>query len=142
MMDTIRDLSRFFATTPLTSDDVIRRLGPVATDHGPHGALELHATDARLAKVKLFRDDTGAPYLLSIDLAEGARPTLGAIRKEFGPGRAMRVELEAPAGFTFPPPDPKGHYTVSPSVRLADGVAPSDDAPIANISLRRDEAGD
>jgi len=139
MLDVVRDLSRFFATAPLTVDDVVVRLGPVDRDNGRHGSLELRAKDGRLTRVQLFRDAAGAPYLLSLDLAESGRPTLAALRAAFGPTRDMRTELGAAPEYMMQAPDTHQAFTVALIARLAEGAPRADTSPVVNVTLRRDE---
>jgi len=93
MLDTVHDLARLLASSSVTVDAVVHRVGPVTTDHGADAAMDLQSSDPRFSHVQLWRDaDTGVPSMLALDVAPTARLSVAELTRAFGayqPGRPV-----------------------------------------------------
>ena len=141
MIDQLQQLVRFLSQDPLSFADVAARIGPVVSDPGIPQQAELKPSLPGVRAAHLGRyPDTGLPYLLVLDLAEGTRPTAATLRATFGDYKRARTDRGQPAQLLFYPPAEGKTWHVALIADLA-SVPPSlDDAQVTRVSLRRDPA--
>ncbi len=147
MIDQIQGLIRFLSKDSLTFADVVARVGPVVTDPGIPQPAELKPsslTGVRAARLGRYPDD-GLPYLLTLQLADGARPTAAALKAVLGDYQRARTDRgHAPQVMFYPPPADGSRWRVVVIAELGPGSASGagseslDDAPVTSLSLRRD----
>jgi hypothetical protein len=85
MIDLIRQLHQFLLTDPLSIEDVIARVGPVANDPGGLMPIELEPVLPGVRAANLARNPAnGLPYVLTIEPAADAQLTAADLRTAFG----------------------------------------------------------
>jgi hypothetical protein len=142
MIDTLRDLARLFGGATLTEGDLTRRLGPPVGPPPPKGiATKLASNDPRFSRVRFATDvTTDAIYMLDLDLAEGARPTVAALRAAFGaPRNTSPSAIGAIPELRFATPDTATPFSVALLAHLAEGARGADGDLVMSVSLLREQ---
>jgi hypothetical protein len=135
----IRDIVNFLSRDSLTVEDVTARIGRVTNDPGGLIPIEVQPVLPGVHAARVARyPDSGLPYMLDLDLAPGARPTVAALKGLLGDYRRARTDWDQPRQLLFYPPAEGTRWGIVVIARLepaADDVA---DGRIASISFRRD----
>lgn len=139
MIDQLQQLIRFLSQDPLSVADVVARVGPVVSDPGIPQQAELKPSlpGVRAARLGRYPDD-GLPYLLVLDLADGARPTAATLRTAFGDYKRARTDRGQPAQVLFYPPAAGPRWRVVLLADLGPIEGSLDEAQVTRLSLRRD----
>ena len=141
MIAFLADLVRFFARDGLTVDDVVHAVGPIARDPGVPMPIVLQPSAGGIHAASLARyPDSLLPYLLTLELAEGARPTVGDLTRSFGAFVALPRDRGMPAWIRFAPAAPPSAWTVTINAPVAGGAAPAADDEVPTVVLQREPA--
>jgi hypothetical protein len=141
MIAFLADLARFFARDGLTVDDVVHAVGPIDRDPGVPMPIMLKPTAEGIHAASLARyPDSGLPYLLTLELAEHARPTVGELTRAFGPLFVLPRDRGMPAWIRFAPAAPPSRWTVTINAAVGGSATPSDGDEIPIIVLQREPA--
>ena len=139
MIELIQDLVRFLSQDGLTVDDIRARVGTVMHDPGGLLPLELQPQMAGVRAAQLARDPvSGRPYLLDLQLAAEARPTVSALKSALGNYRQAITNRGRPRQVLFYPPTLATQWTVVVIAELAEGGDGLDDATATRLAFRRD----
>jgi hypothetical protein len=139
MIDVIRELFRFLSQDPLSVEDVIIRVGPVVNDPGMPMPIELKPVLSGVRAANLDRyPDNGLPYVLTIELAPGARVTAAALQQTFGDYRRLHTDRGHPPKIIFYPPAVGSRWTVAVIAKFESAAVSLDHQPVTSLSLRRD----
>jgi hypothetical protein len=141
MIAFLTDLVHLFARDGLTVDDVVHTVGPIERDPGVPMPIVLHPIAGGVHAASLARyPDSRLPYLLTLELAENARPTAGELTRAFGPFVVLPRDRGMPAWIRFAPATPPSRWTVAINAAVAGSAAPSDGDEIPIIVLQRETA--
>lgn len=141
MMAFLADLARLFARDGLTVDDVVRAIGPIERDPGVPMPIVLHPSAGGIHAASLARyPDSLLPYLLNLELAEGARPTVGDLTRTFGAFVVLPRDRGMPAWIRFAPAAPPSRWTVTINALVAGSAAPAGDDEVPAVVLQREPA--
>ncbi|HYB44813.1 MAG TPA: hypothetical protein VEL75_23775 [Candidatus Methylomirabilis sp.] len=135
----LRALLGVFGRDGLTVQDVVDAVGPVARDPGVPMPMSLRpsAPDVRSASLARY-PDSGAPYLLTLELEPSLQPCVADLVDAFGPYRRAGSDRGMPVPLVFEPPAEASRWTVALVAELPAGSAPSDSARAESVALRRD----
>jgi len=141
MMAFFADLVRLFARDGLTVDDVVGAIGPIERDPGVPMPIVLQPGAGGIHAASLARyPDSRLPYLLNLELAEGARPTVGDLARTFGAFVVLPRDRGMPVWIRFAPAAPPSHWTVTINAPVAGSAVPDDDDVVPAIVLQREPA--
>lgn len=139
MNDLLRELMLLLSQDTLTVEDVIARVGPVAHDPGVPMPLELRSTLDGVRSARLSRyPDSGLPYVLTLELAPDAQPTVATLKADFGDYHRAHTDRGKPIEVMFYPPAMGTRWQVAVIARLAPIEGSLDDAKVTTLALRRD----
>jgi hypothetical protein len=139
MIAFLADLARFFARDGLTVDDVVHAVGPIDRDPGVPLPITLQPSADGIHAASLARyPDSRLPYLLTLELAESARPTVGELTRAFGPFVPLPRDRGMPAWIRFAPAAPPSRWTVAINAAVAGSTTPSDGDEISIVVLQRE----
>lgn len=139
MIDLIRELHHFLSTDPLSIEDVIARVGPIADDPGGFIPIELQPVLPGVRAAKLARNPTtGLPYVLTIELAPTAQLTIADLRTAFGDYQRVLTDRGRPPEIIFHPPASDSLWKVAILATLQSTSPPLDDQQIGSLSFRRE----
>lgn len=139
IIDLIGDLIHFLSKDQLTVEEVSARIGSVVHDPGGLRPIELRPHLPGLEAVRLARyPDSGWPYVLDLDLALNARPTVAALKTLLGDYQRALTDRSMPSELLFYPPTQGSHWQIVVAARLEPAFEALDAAAITRISFRRD----
>lgn len=139
MNELIRDLISFLSQDTLTVEDVVARIGPVTNDPGIPMSLEMRPTLVGVRSARLARyPDSGVPYLLTLEFAPDARPTVAELKATFGDYHRARTGRGRPISVIFYPPAIGTHWQVALIAELLSKGDDLDPVPVTTLALRRD----
>ena len=138
MIELLRALILLLTQDALSADDVVARIGSVASDPGVPMPIKIHPRQG-LRSASLARyADTATPYLLCLEPEVAWRPTVAELTRAFGDSRRARNDRGRPVELLFYPPSPAPKWSVVLIAELVtDGHEP-EEATVANLTLRRD----
>jgi hypothetical protein len=138
MTDTLRELVQLLSQD-LSIADVSAHVGTIVNDPGVPQPIELKPAIAGVRAAGLSRyPETGKPYLLTLELAPKARPTVAEMRGQFGDYRRAWTDIGRPVQLLFSPPAAE-HWSIVLIADLEPGPLPVQDSNrVATVSLRRD----
>jgi hypothetical protein len=137
--DLIRDMVNFLSRDSLTVEDVTARTGRVTNDPGGLIPIEVQSglPGVHAARVASY-PDSGLPYMLDLDLAPDAWPTVAAVKGLLGDYQQARTDWDQPRQLLFYPPAEGSRWGVVVIARLEPAAGDVADGRIASISFRRD----
>ncbi len=122
--------------------EVVARIGPVETDSGWPIPMELRPTALELRAARLARyPDTGLPYALTIEPADGAKPTVAELQAALGDYQQTRTDRGMAPEVVFAPPASGPRWRVAVLARLEPGAGDFESCNVSRIVFRRDLAG-
>jgi hypothetical protein len=139
MIDLIRQLHQFLLSDPLSIEDVIARVGPVADDPGGLMPIELQPVLPGVREANLARNpSTGLPYVLTIEPAADAQLTAADLRTAFGDYVRVLTDRGQPPEIIIYPPASDSPWKVAIVATLQSTSDPLDDQQVSSLSFRRE----
>lgn len=139
MAGLIRDMVNFLSRDSLTIEDVTAMTGCVTSDPGGLIPVEMQPVlpGVRTARVARY-PDSGLPYMLDLDLAPDARPTVAALKELFGDYRRAPSDWDQARQLLFYPPAEGTRWGIVVIARLEPATGDVAEGLIASVSFRRD----
>jgi hypothetical protein len=138
VIEFVRDLVRLLSGE-VDVNEVAAKVGPIGTDPGWPIPMELRPTAPEVRAARLARyPDEGPPYALTIEPADGMKPTVAELKSAFGDYQRTRTSRGMAPELIFAPPAGGPRWRVAVIARLDPAVGDLDASKVARIVFRRD----
>lgn len=140
MIELIKDIVRFLSQNRLTVEDIVARVGSVASDSGGLMPIKLSPAIKGVRSANLARyPDSGLPYVLEIGFEADAQPKVKVLKSALGDYQRALTHRGRPIEILFYPSSPEvALWNVVLIAELASGEGEIEDTLVASIAFRRD----